>query len=124
MNTYYLCTYCPLNLIYLIMFEKHTIYYCHLDLILQTKLLNQNNSSLKMKLILHLIILAALTSFYSISALKCYNCTEKGFDDFCSSTPNSNSWQIIDCDGSCAEQIQLYHRFSRPSKILMHQLLG
>ena len=34
-----------------------------------------------MKLILHIIILAALTSFYSISALKCYNCTEKGFDD-------------------------------------------
>ena len=69
-----------------------------------------------MKLILHLIILAALTNFDSISALKCYSCTEKGFDDFCSSTQNSDSWQIIDCDGSCAEQIQLYHRFSRPSK--------
>ena len=76
-----------------------------------------------MKLILHLIVHAALTSFYSISALKCYNCTENGFDDFCSSTPNSNVWQIIDCDGSCAEQVQLYHRFSRPSIILIFILI-
>lgn len=52
---------------------------------------------------------------YRSRALK----SRKGFDDFCSSTQNSNSWQRIDCDGSCAEQIQLYHRFSRPSKILI-----
>ena len=88
------------------------------------KITNQNNSFLKMKLILHLIILAAFNSLNSLSALKCYNCTEKGFDDFCSSTPNSNSWQIIDCDGSCAEQIQLYHRFSRLSYILIFILIN
>ena len=54
-----------------------------------------------MKLILHLIILAALTSFYSIAALKCYNCTEEKIDDFCDRTHVFHVWKEIDCTGSC-----------------------
>ena len=37
---------------------------------------NQNSHILKMKLNLQVIILLALASYYSISALKCYKCTE------------------------------------------------
>ena len=65
------------------------------------KIANQNSSFLKMKLILHLIILAVLISFYSISALKCYNCTEERFDDFCDRTHVFHVWNQIDCTGSC-----------------------
>ena len=36
----------------------------------------QNSHDLKMELILRLITLAAITSYCSISALKCYKCTD------------------------------------------------
>ena len=40
------------------------------------KISNQNSHILKMRLILHLITLAAIISYCSISALKCYKCTD------------------------------------------------
>ena len=40
------------------------------------KICNQNSLILKMRLILHLITLAAIISYCSISALKCYKCTD------------------------------------------------
>ena len=40
------------------------------------KISNQNSQILKMKLILLFITLAAITSYCSISALKCYKCTD------------------------------------------------
>ena len=115
------------------------------------KISNQNSLILKMKLILRLITLAAIISYFSILALKCYKCTdpEKNvqssmghkwlcysitlfehlskksigmftiwvdkeelqnisygltelLSSFCSNTENSESWEKIDCAGSCA----------------------
>ena len=64
----------------LLCFENNTQFmYCQLaiksfDHI--NKISNQNSHILKMKLILPLITLAAINSYYSISALKCYRCTD------------------------------------------------
>ena len=69
-----------------------------------------------MKLILSLLTLAAITSYCSISALKCYKCSEERIQslseqlifgsnnpNFCSNTDNSESWEIVDCSSSsCA----------------------
>ena len=43
---------------------------------LHKKISNQNSHILKMKLILLLITLAAMCNYCSISALKCYKCTD------------------------------------------------
>ena len=40
------------------------------------KISNQNSHILKMNLILRLITVAAIISYCSISALKCYKCTD------------------------------------------------
>ena len=68
-----------------------------------------------MKLIFHLIILAALTSYYSISAIKCYDCTDGPHtgpnevqNDFCSNQANSDSWKIVDCAGRCVWKFRAY----------------
>ena len=73
------------------------------------KIANENSQYLKMKSILGLIIFAALTSQYSILALKCYNCTDDGrvpTDAFCTFTNileiQKKSWKKVDCAGSCA----------------------
>ena len=64
----------------LLCFENNTQFmYCQLaiksfDHI--NKIFNQNSHILKMKLILPLITLTAINSYYSISALKCYRCTD------------------------------------------------
>ena len=62
----------------LLCFEKqHTIYYqLAIQFDLRNKIADQNSQILKMKLILHVITLAALTSYHSVSALKCYKCVK------------------------------------------------
>ena len=67
------------------------------------KVSDQKSHILKMKLILSLLNLAAITSYCSISALKCYKCSELELSTFCSNTDNSESWEIVDCSSSsCA----------------------
>ena len=69
------------------------------------KVSDQNSHILKMKLILSLLTLAAITSYCSISALKCYKCSEDSIislSTFCSNTGNSESWEKVDCAGSCS----------------------
>ena len=58
-----------------------------------------------MNFILHLSILAVLTSYYSISALNCYKCSETEMDGGgdCTNADNKYGWETIDCAGSCVE---------------------
>ena len=59
-----------------------------------------------MDLTFYLVFFISLTSCYFTSALKCYNCEEKNSDatlinGFCSRSYNKNSWEIVECSGSC-----------------------
>ena len=58
-----------------------------------------------MNFISHLSILAVFTSYYSISALNCYKCTEIESDGGgnCTNSANKNSWETINCAGSCVK---------------------
>ena len=71
---------------------------------LSYKVSDQKSHILKMKLILSLLTLAAITSYCSISALKCYKCIEdSSLSKFCSNPDNSESWEKVDCSSSsCA----------------------
>ena len=62
-----------------------------------------------MNFILHLSVLAVLTSYYSISALNCYKCTEIESDGGgnCTNSANKNSWETINCAGSCVKERRL-----------------
>ena len=62
----------------LLCFEKQrTIYYqLAIQFDFRNKITDQNRLILKMKLILRVITLAALTSYHSVSALKCYKCVK------------------------------------------------
>ena len=53
-----------------------------------------------MNLTFYLVFFILLTSCCFTSALKCYRCEEKN-TDFCSRLDNKNSWEIVDCSGSC-----------------------
>ena len=53
-----------------------------------------------MNLTFYLVFFILLTSFCFTSALKCYRCEEKN-SDFCSRLDNKNSWEIVECSGSC-----------------------
>ena len=59
-----------------------------------------------MDLTYYLIFFISLTSCCFTSALKCYKCEEKNPDatlinGFCSRSYNKNSWEIVECSGSC-----------------------
>ena len=59
-----------------------------------------------MSLNFYLIFFILSTSSWFTSALKCYKCEEKNPDadlinSFCSRLYNKNSWEIVECSGSC-----------------------
>ena len=96
------------------MFKQYIIY-CQLDQFdCINKIPNKISHFLVMKMLFHLIIHATLTSYYSISAIKCYNCTDGPHsgpgvvNDFCSNQANSDSWKIIDCAGRCVWKFEAY----------------
>ena len=59
-----------------------------------------------MNLTFYLVFFISLTSCCFTSALKCYKCEEKNPDavlinGFCSRLYNKNSWETVECSGSC-----------------------
>ena len=59
-----------------------------------------------MNLTFYLVFFILLTSCCFTSALKCYRCVEENPDadlsnGFCSSLDNLNSWEMVECSGSC-----------------------
>ena len=59
-----------------------------------------------MSLNFYLVFFILSTSSWFTSALKCYKCEEKNPDadlinSFCSRLYNKNSWEIVECSGSC-----------------------
>ena len=59
-----------------------------------------------MSLNFYFVFFILSTSSWFTSALKCYKCEEKNPDadlinSFCSRLYNKNSWEIVECSGSC-----------------------